>query len=261
LVPLTTDVGRTPLILIHAIAGTVYDYADLTSDLGSTFTCYGLQAPGLTQPQPSQAASVADLAARHIELLRAELPDGPYCLGGWSLGGVLAYEMARQLEAQAEHLPLLVLIDPPYAIPPSTDLSGTQLTAQFVADAVASLGYSTGNRPAPETTSTSDQLTWLANLIDASDSQLAARLSRRLEVFAAHNQLLAGYQPEPATIRVATVFVSASRSLNAPRVPDWLRHFAGPVHQVVLDSDHYELLRLPLSARVAAAVKGASDDQ
>ncbi|HEX9623888.1 MAG TPA: amino acid adenylation domain-containing protein, partial [Streptosporangiaceae bacterium] len=149
LVPLTADVSRTPLILIHAIAGTVYDYVDLTSDLADTFTCYGLQAPGLTQPRPDQAASVADVAAHHIELLRTDLPDGPYCLGGWSMGGVLAYEMARQLEAKAENIPLLVLIDPPYAIPLSTDLSGTQLTAQFVADAVASLGYSTGNLPAP----------------------------------------------------------------------------------------------------------------
>jgi amino acid adenylation domain-containing protein len=261
LVPLTTDGSRAPLILIHAIAGTVYDYADLASGLARTFSCYGLQAPGLTQPPPSQAASVADVAARYIELLRAELPDGPYCLGGWSMGGVLAYEMARQLEAQAEHVPLLVLIDPPYVVPPSTDLSGTRLTAQFVADAVASLRYSTGSRPAPETTSTSDQLSWLANLVDASDSQLNAQLARRLEVFAAHNQLLAGYQPEPGTIRAPTVFVSASRSLNAPSVPDWQRHLTGPVYQVVLDSDHYELLRLPLSAKVAAAVKGASDDQ
>ncbi|HET7012556.1 MAG TPA: amino acid adenylation domain-containing protein [Streptosporangiaceae bacterium] len=261
LIPLSSDLGDPPMVLIHAIGGTVFDYAKLAADLADTFSVYGLQAPGLTQSQPSHAASVADLATRYIELLRAELPDGPYCLGGWSMGGVLAYEMARQLETEAEHLPLLFLIDPPYAVPLSTDLSGTELTAQFVADAVASLGYSTGNRPAPETTSTSDQLAWLANLVDASDSQLTARLSRRLEVFAAHNRLLAGYQPEPAIIRAATVFVSASRSLNAPSVPDWLRHFAGPVHQVVLDSDHYELLRPPLSAKVAAAVKGASDDQ
>ncbi len=60
----------------------------------------------------AQLPPVEELAARYIELLRSHSPDGPYALGGISFGGVLAYEMARQLRAQGESVPVLALLDP-----------------------------------------------------------------------------------------------------------------------------------------------------
>ncbi|HXS65860.1 MAG TPA: amino acid adenylation domain-containing protein [Streptosporangiaceae bacterium] len=255
LTPLTVDLDRPPLVLIHAIGGTVFDYSKLAADLAGTFAVYGLQAPSLTQPDLAHPATVADLAAQYADLIRAGQPKGPYVVGGWSMGGVLAYEIGRRLESAGERVALLALLDPPYAVPLGTELSSAQRTAQFVADAAASLGHHEEGRPDPETTSPADQLNWLASTIDDANPELIAQLTRRYDLFAAHSRLLAGYQPEPATtIRAATVLVSASRSLNAPGTPCWLRHLSGPVHQVVLDSDHYEFLRPPLSAEVAAAI-------
>jgi amino acid adenylation domain-containing protein len=255
LVPLTADLGGQSLILIHAISGAVFDYANLAADLTGTFTVYGLQAPGLNQPRPDPPAAIDGLVTEYTDLLRAGLGDESYCLGGWSIGAILAYEVACRLEAQGTRVPLLVLLDPPYSVPRSTGLR-TQLTAQFVADAAASLGYSTGNLPDPQTSSPADQLTWLANLADASDSQSNTQLARRLDIFAAHNRLLSGYQPAPASaVRAPVLLVGASHSLNAPESPNWLRHFDGPVHQVVLDSDHYEFLRPPLSTELAASIR------
>ena len=51
------------------------------------------------------------LAARHLEAVRSVQPEGPYLLGGWSFGGRVAFEMARQLEAAGQAVEPLVLID------------------------------------------------------------------------------------------------------------------------------------------------------
>ena len=55
LIPLTADLGRPSLTLIHAIGGTVFDYVNLAADLTGTFAVYGLQAPGLHPIPPSSA--------------------------------------------------------------------------------------------------------------------------------------------------------------------------------------------------------------
>ena len=52
------------------------------------------------------------MAAAHLEALRSVQPEGPYLLGGWCNGGLIAYEMARQLHAQGQTVDLLVLMDP-----------------------------------------------------------------------------------------------------------------------------------------------------
>src|SRR6185437_15112486 len=117
LTPLTVDLDRPPLVLIHAIGGTVFDYFKLAADLAGTFTVYGLQAPSLTQPTLARPATIAGLASQYTDLIRADRPDGPYLLGGWSMGGVLAYEIGRRLESAGERVALLALLDPPYAVP------------------------------------------------------------------------------------------------------------------------------------------------
>src|SRR5205807_2008150 len=62
---------------------------------------------GLPAPPPFE-----ELAAAHLRAVRAVQPAGPYRLGGWCNGGLLAYEMARQLHAAGEEVDRLVLMDP-----------------------------------------------------------------------------------------------------------------------------------------------------
>ncbi|MDQ6644505.1 MAG: amino acid adenylation domain-containing protein, partial [Chloroflexota bacterium] len=61
------------------------------------------------------ASTVEEMAAAHIQSLRTVQPEGPYLLGGFCNGGLVAYEMARQLRAQGQEVDLLVLIVPAYA--------------------------------------------------------------------------------------------------------------------------------------------------
>jgi amino acid adenylation domain-containing protein len=104
------DARKRPLFLVHAAGGGMMCYADLVRHLGASQPCYGLQARGLDGDQEPDT-QIEVMARSYIELLRTAQPQGPYLLGGWSLGGVIAFEMAQQLTAQGQAVALLVLID------------------------------------------------------------------------------------------------------------------------------------------------------
>jgi hypothetical protein len=91
--------------------------------MGGAFFCFPLgQFLGSDQPfymlDPYKFDGLAipptfeAIAAAHLKSLRAIQPEGPYLLGGWCNGGLLAYEMARQLHAEGQTIDLLILMDP-----------------------------------------------------------------------------------------------------------------------------------------------------
>lgn len=84
-------------------------FVPLAQNLGADQPVYGLRLEDTTQF--SSPYRFEDIAAYHIESLRMAQPKGPYYLGGWCLAGVIAFEMARQLEAQGEEVVLVALFD------------------------------------------------------------------------------------------------------------------------------------------------------
>src|SRR5208283_305577 len=102
--------NRRPLFLIHPAGGHVFPYVHLAHHLGSNQPSYGLQARGLEEGQEPHSR-IEDMAAYYIEALRTVQPLGPYLLGGWSMGGVVALEMAQQFQAQGQKVALLALLD------------------------------------------------------------------------------------------------------------------------------------------------------
>jgi amino acid adenylation domain-containing protein len=102
--------SRRPLFLIHPAGGHVFPYVHLANCLGLDQPCYGLQARGAEAGQePHQR--IEEMAAYYIDAMRVVQAEGPYLLGGWSMGGVVALEMAQQLHAQGQRTALLALLD------------------------------------------------------------------------------------------------------------------------------------------------------
>jgi amino acid adenylation domain-containing protein len=102
--------SRPPLFLVHPASGNVMSYVRLARQLGREQPVYGLQSRGL-DPDRKPTPRVEDMASEYLAELLAVQPDGPYFLGGWSMGGVIAFEMAQQLAAQGKHVGPLLLID------------------------------------------------------------------------------------------------------------------------------------------------------
>ncbi|WP_280299597.1 condensation domain-containing protein, partial [Nocardia abscessus] len=108
LVPLRDGTGR-PLFLIHPTGGDVLCYVDLARTLDTRAPIIGIQDPELVgAPGPE---TIADLARVYEGVVRAHQPTGPYRIGGWSMGGIIAHEVARRLRAAGETVEALVLLD------------------------------------------------------------------------------------------------------------------------------------------------------
>ncbi|MEY5097838.1 MAG: hypothetical protein RJA36_557, partial [Pseudomonadota bacterium] len=110
LVPIRSQGSGTPLFCVHPVGGSVLCYADLVRHLAPDQPVYGLQHPGM-DGQAFTHAQIEDLAARYLQEMYGLQPQGPYLLGGWSMGGVIAFEMARRILADGKEVQLLALFD------------------------------------------------------------------------------------------------------------------------------------------------------
>ncbi len=117
-VPLQPGVSRPPLFLVHPPGGIVVCYQPLAHRLGQDRPVYGIRARGL-HGETDLPARLEDMAAEYVAAVRGVQAEGPYHLGGWSVGGVVAFEMARQLVAQGQAVGLLALLDSTVPLNPS----------------------------------------------------------------------------------------------------------------------------------------------
>lgn len=101
--------GR-PIFCVHGAGGNVLNFLDLSRTLETARPIFGLQARGVdgkAQPQ----ASIEEMAADYLDEMRGVQPEGPYVVGGYSGGGIVAFEMARQLTSSGQEVDALFLLD------------------------------------------------------------------------------------------------------------------------------------------------------
>ena len=110
LVPIHAHGERPTFFCVHNFGGEALDLAPLAQAMGDDQPFYALQARGLDGVEPPHT-SIAEMAAYYLDAVREHQPHGPYYLGGYCFGGVVAYEMARQLQTQGEPIALLAVID------------------------------------------------------------------------------------------------------------------------------------------------------
>ncbi len=106
---------RPPFFCIHPAGGDVLCFQPLSQHMGTDQPFYGVQSRGLN-PGEEPFATIEEMAAAY----RAEIcrvTPGPYYLGGWSLGGAVAYEVARQLAAEGKEVAFLAVIDTTPGLP------------------------------------------------------------------------------------------------------------------------------------------------
>jgi len=110
LVEIQPNGSKPPFFCIHGLGGEVLCFRELAQHLGSEQPFYGLQPQGLHGKYPLHTR-IEDMAAHYIQEIKTLQPNGPYFLGGYSFGGAVAFEMARQLHEQGEQIGIMVILD------------------------------------------------------------------------------------------------------------------------------------------------------
>ncbi|HVU95092.1 MAG TPA: amino acid adenylation domain-containing protein [Puia sp.] len=109
LVPIKPEGNKPPLYIVHGSGLTVLVFNSLAKSLSPNQPVYGLQAHGLNGEDPFD--SIEDIAAHYIAEILEHNPTGPYNLAGYSFGGIVVFEMARQLTAMGKQISTLAIFD------------------------------------------------------------------------------------------------------------------------------------------------------
>jgi thioesterase domain-containing protein len=261
LVAIQPSGARPPLFFVHPVGGSVLCYAALTYGLGADQPFYGFQASGL-EGEMVPYTRVEDMAAHYLEAVLSTQPEGPYFLGGWSMGGVVAFEMAQQLRRQDREVALLALLD---SLAPSNDqadrASGVfegmhdagvllgflrHLSGLFAKDATAAYNDISGDVDSlPPEQRLSYVWEWARGRgLVPSDVSLS-RFQRLLRVYASNVQAVSSYSPEVYPGQI-TLF-RATRGEGDPYLPDlgWGACSTRPVEVHTVSGDHYTMLSFP----------------
>nr|WP_237048465.1 thioesterase domain-containing protein [Lentzea guizhouensis] len=235
IVPLHDDPapeGR-PVFLVADAFGTVLPYRELAPLLDRPV--YGV-APAAGDPAPGPRGRIERLAAEHVAAIRSVDPDGPYTLGGWSFGAVVAHEVARQLEAAGAVVDHLIGLD---GFPPAAN-------RPIGADP----GYLAGS------------LRVLGTVVLGSGPQGSRVRDRVLRTrFTANVTALLRYRPRPVRC-AATVFLVDTGDPALGRIRHKLAgSYSGEVSAHRAVGDHWSMLTAPHVSGLAATLRARLTDR
>ncbi|PZS34195.1 MAG: hypothetical protein DLM58_06205 [Pseudonocardiales bacterium] len=135
IVKLSAGGNQAPLFCVHSASGSAYHYQQFAQLVGVDRPVYGIEAPGFDgDRQPIR--SVPELSAEYAATLQREQPEGGFALLGWSLGGIIALDIARRLAADGIQVRQVILVD--VSVPVVTELPPEKLIAvRFLAELLA----------------------------------------------------------------------------------------------------------------------------
>ncbi|MCY1003734.1 thioesterase domain-containing protein [Myxococcus sp. MISCRS1] len=258
--------GKTPFFCVHPVGGNVLCYAELARRLGTERPFVGLQAQGVNG-EATPRGTVEEMATAYVDAMRKVQPSGPYLLGGWSLGGVIAYEMARQLREQGQRVELLALIDAyaPGAVkaPEPSEMDRLQVIGMFVQDLLgASLAHVELDLEALAAMSPDAVLEHLrvegerAGVLPLGTAP--RQLQSLLQVFESNLKAARRYVPRPTQERVV-LLKATEHDAELPADGGWSTLVGAGLERHPVVGSHYGVLREPgvqaLSERLREAMK------
>lgn len=241
-----------PLFCIHPVIGLGWGYASLSRHLPDDRPLYALQAKGLNG-EGELPQSIEDIAADYIREIRRVQPSGPYHFLGWSMGGIIAYEMSRQLQAASEGISMLAILDAYPFVQRADKVWNNELA--LVENALAFLNLDVSKSEAmPQTM---DQLTeFLCREYAIFDLPVVQEMQRAdidivsgmRKVIENNLELVRHYQPGPLTADI--LFFQAAHSSQVAvgellhHQPEaWRTALNGELIVYTLECDHQQMLQ------------------
>ncbi|MEU3604600.1 amino acid adenylation domain-containing protein [Streptomyces sp. NPDC035033] len=256
---------RPPFVLVHPVGGDVLCYAPLGALLDDDQPLHALRYP---DPDPDSGTdpappTVTGLAAHYADVLTARFPEGPYRLGGWSMGGVLALETARLLTERGRTVELVAAVDllePPGRTAPPSDPA---LLARFARDLAGLAGSDWA--PGPADLEPADGRSPIGELLvraraagvlpEDVDTPTLERLAAR---FLRLSRALADHEPAPYRGRVRILRAMDGATTDTTR--RWLELLGDRAESVDVPGDHYGVMRPPHLRTLAGELDKALGD-
>jgi thioesterase domain-containing protein len=239
-----------PLFLAPPVGGYSHCYYELARNLDFEGAVFGLQ---MDETVPG---TVEGMAERYVEVVRRVQPDESYLLGGWSMGGVVAYEMARQLKAASCNVDLLLMIDSycPNSIPEFAQAMTPADEKLILQTLAAELGITDECMSPAERTGLDemplDTLMALFVRLGREQNLLPAGfdLGERFERVLKNSRAGRSYRASPSDVEIQLIRAKENKH------PDWSVGWASLVKRVTmreLAGNHFSLLRQPHVVAVA----------
>jgi thioesterase domain-containing protein len=252
-----------PLFLVHPHGGTVFCYQALAAALGDRVTVFGIQCRGLEEGE-RPLASIPAMAAEYIKDIRLAQPEGPYQIAGWSLGGPIAFEVARQLESAGSKVGLLGIFDS--AIPASSgknleqllppSMSANDFSSEMSMASFARWFFRADERQFDGLSDAQivDALKEMAQRAGMLPPDVSpAMLKRFIAVAISSGLALYSYQPENPVQTDVVLFRAAQSLVDDPQW--WAPWTRGSVETVAVQGTHYDMVFPPAVQTLAAALK------
>jgi thioesterase domain-containing protein/acyl carrier protein len=247
---------EVPFFFVHPVAGNVLPYGDLVKYLDRERSYFGFQAAGLVEGQTS-TSRLEEMASQYVSALLSARPEGPYLLGGWSLGGVVAFEMAQQLKAQQREVEVLALIDAkiPIGSEPTEDMATLLLEfAEHLNVALEAIDISVDLFAS---LSAEQQLVHAfakARELQVVPEGLSLQQFHRIFAVFRHNRrALQQYLPEPYSGHVSLFEAEPSR-FHEP-VWDWEELVMGGISRYEIGGNHFTIMREPYVEELARQLR------
>jgi amino acid adenylation domain-containing protein/FkbH-like protein len=259
---------RSPLFLVHGAGGGMFwGYANLSRHLGASQPIFGFRSRALDGLP--EFSSIEEMAGQYVSDLRQVQSDGPFYLGGYCFGGVVAYEMARQILKCGEKVALLALLN---CAPPNSRYTRIAWTPLWSIRFVKNLFYWAGyvRQLSPVQRREFGRWKWHRlkqrlrgkspgsnGHIDVGDLvDLSSFAEEERKVWEAHIRALLKYQPKPYEGRVH-LFRSPGHSMFCSFASDygWSELANGGVMTSIVSAAHEKILEEPCVAEVAGKLE------
>ncbi|MEO8270923.1 MAG: alpha/beta fold hydrolase, partial [Aureliella sp.] len=255
LAPLKVSGTRAPIFMVHPPGGIVVCYRELARQLSAEQPLLALRSRGLHGAEPLPPTLTA-MAADYVEAVRGYQTQGPYTLGGWSLGGLVAYEMAQQLLLDGEELSQLILLDTTIPVgatelvPPSAMVNvGLEYGIELTLDELGALA------PEEQLRFLWEHAKGLGVLEDSSPPEVVARVLRDLQqLFHHHVQLSRAYRIQPLAGKIELIRPSETPVAQLGSKDRGWSHLARSTRVHFVSGQHHSMVQQPHVEQLAQII-------
>ncbi|WP_280905808.1 alpha/beta fold hydrolase, partial [Streptomyces sp. MAA16] len=241
ILPIRREGSRTPVFCIHPGFGFSWGYLGFARYLPPEYPIYGLQARGLNG-EGLLPANVAEMAADYIEQIRSVQQAGPYCLLGWSFGGIVAHAMAVQLQEAGEEVSILALMD----TYPASEEEIKSVDAHVLDEATLRENLNAEMRIHKQSPETAE-----AAIVDSLDGHDVDAI---LRVFMNNHKIMENFSPRRFDGDILFFTATLGNAEGRPSAETWLPYISGSIDNRDIAVDHAEMNSPSSAAAICQAL-------